>query len=52
MDNHYNSLIEYVKRLANYNEPITKNDLFDELCFFVDRKKAYKIIFGEENLVK
>ena len=48
MSNHYNELIEYVKRLSAYDEPITKEDLYDELCFFADREKAYEVVYGEE----
>lgn len=48
MSNHYNELIEYVKRLSTYDEPITKEDLYDELCFFTDEEKAYEVVYGEE----
>lgn len=48
MSNHYNELIEYVKRLSTYTEPITKEDLYDELCFFTDEEKAYEVVYGEE----
>lgn len=47
MSEHFDELIEYVKRLLTYEEPITKEDLYDELCFFVDRDKVDKLFEKE-----
>lgn len=43
MDNHYNELIEYVKRLLTYDKPITRGDLYDELRFFISEEEADKL---------
>lgn len=44
-----NKLLEYVKRLLEYDTPLTKDDIINELCFFINREKVKQFLEELEN---